>query len=95
MRHGNGRTDCRHSAGLTSRIAANINTGGGGNTFDGGFGPSGKIFRDVGKFGGEDGAWAEWALKFRITIKEYEVGLFQALDMVGDSEAEINMIEVA
>ena len=80
---------------LTSRIAANINTGGGGTTGDGGFGPSGKIFRDIGKFGGEEGAWAEWALKFRITIKEYDVGLFQALEMAGDSEVEINMIEVA
>ena len=45
---------------LTSRITANIN---------GGFGPSAKIFRDIGKFGGEEGAWAEWALKFRITSK--------------------------
>ena len=56
---------------------------------------SGKIFRDIGKFGGEEAAWAEWVLKFRITIKEYDVGLFQALEMAGDSEAEINMIEVA
>ena len=81
---------------LTSRIAANINTGGGGGTTgNGGFGPSGKIFRDIGKFGGEEGAWAEWALKFLITIKEYDVVLFQALEMARDSEAEINMIEVA
>ena len=80
---------------LTSRIAANINIGGGGTTGNGGFGPSGKIFRDVGKFGGEEGAWAEWALKFRITIEEHDVGFFKALDMAGDSEAEINMIEVA
>ena len=77
---------------LTSRIAANINTGGGGTTGNGGFGPSGKIFRDIGKFGGEEGAWAEWALKFRI---KYDVVLFQALEMAGDSEVEINMIEVA
>ena len=78
---------------LTSRIAANINTGGGRTTGNGGFGPSGKIFRDIGKFGCEEGAWAEWALKFRITVKEYDVGLFQALEMAGDSEVEINMIE--
>ena len=81
--------------GLTSRIAANINTGGGGTTGNGGFGPSGLIFRDIGKFGREEGAWAEWALKFRITVKEYDVGLFQALEMAGDSEVEINMTEVA
>ena len=31
---------------LTSRIAAKINTGGGGTTGNGGFGPSGKISRD-------------------------------------------------
>ena len=78
--------------GLTSRIAANINTGG-GTSGNGGFGPSGKIFRDIGKFGGEEGAWAEW--KFRTTVKEYDVGLFQALEMAGDSEVEINMTEVA
>ena len=66
-----------------------------GTTGNGGFGPSGKIFRDIRKFSGEEGAWAEWALKFRITIKEYDVGLFPALEMAGDSEAEINMIEVA
>ena len=64
--------------GLMPMIAANINTGG-GTTGNGGFGPSGKIFRDIGKFGGEEGAWAEWALKFRTTVKEYDAGLFQAL----------------
>ena len=81
--------------GLMPMIAANINTGGGGTTGNGGFGPSGKIFRDIGKFGGEEGAWAEWALKFRTTVKEYDAGLFQALEMAGDSEVEIDMTEVA
>ena len=81
--------------GLMPMIAANINTGGGGTTGNGGFGPSGKIFRDIGKFGGEEGAWAEWALKFRSTVKEYDAGLFQALEMAGDSEVEIDMTEVA
>ena len=61
----------------------------------GGFGPSGKIFRDIGKFGGEEDAWAEWALKFRTTVKEYDAVLFQALEMAGDSEVEIDMTEVA
>ena len=80
-------------ANTTTTMAA-ANTGG-GTTGNGGFGPSGKIFRDIRKFGGEEGAWAEWALKFRITIKEYNVGLFFSLEMAGDSEAEINIIEVA
>ena len=64
--------------GLMPMLAANINTGlsGGGTTGHGGFGPSGKIFRDIGIFGGEEGAWAEWALKFRTTVKEYDAGLF-------------------
>ena len=53
----------RVSEGMASRFAANVLVGGGG---DGGFGPRGKIFRDIGKFSGEEGAWAEWALKFRI-----------------------------
>ena len=41
--------------GLMPMIAANINTGRGRTTGNGGFGPSGKIFRDIGKFGGEEG----------------------------------------
>ena len=69
--------------GLMPMIAANINTGRGGTTGNGGFGPIGKIFRDI---DGEEGAWAEWALKFRTTIKEYDAGLFQALEMAGDLE---------
>ena len=81
--------------GLTSRIAANINTGGGGTTGNGGIGPTGKIFRDIGKIGGDEGAWAEWALNFRTKVKEYDVRLFQALEMAGDSEVETNMTEVA
>ena len=81
--------------GLMPMIAANINTGGGGTTGHGGVGPSGKIFRDIGKFGGEEGAWAEWALKFRTTVKEYDAGLFQALELAGDSKVEIDMTEVA
>ena len=81
--------------GLMPMIAATINTGGGGTTGNGGFGPSGKIFRDIGKFGGEEGAWAEWALKFQSTVKEYDAGLCQALEMAGDTEVEIDMTEVA
>ena len=76
-------------------IAASITAGGGGTTGNTGFGPSGKILRDIGKFGGEEGAWAEWALKFGITVKEYDAGLFQALEMAGDSEVEVDMNEVA
>ena len=78
---------------MASRYAANIPVGGGGG--DGGFGPSGKIFRDIGKFSGEKGAWAEWALKFRITVEECDAGLFKALEIAGDSEVEIDMDEVA
>ena len=80
--------------GMASRYAANVPVvvGGGG---DGGFGPSGKIFRDIGKFSSEEGAWAEWALKCRITVKECDAGLFKALEMAGDSEVEIDMDEVA
>ena len=88
-------TVSRLMEGLMPMFAANINTGGGGITGNGGFGPSDKIFRDIGKFGGEEGAWAEWALKFRTTVKEYDAGLFQALEMAGDSEVEIDMTEVA
>ena len=51
----------RVSEGMASRLAANVPLGGGGGG-DGGFGPSGKIFRDIGKFSGEEGAWVEWAL---------------------------------
>ena len=79
--------------GLMPMIAAKNNTGGGRTT--GKFRPSGKIFRDIGKFGDEEGAWGEWALKFRTTVKEYDAGLFQALEMAGDSEVEIDMTEVA
>ena len=79
--------------GMASRYAANVPVGGGGG--DGGFGPRGKVFRDIGKFSGEEGAWAEWALKFRITVKECDAGLFKALEMAGDSEVEIDMDEVA
>ena len=78
--------------GMVSRYAANVFVGGGGN---GGFGPSGKIFRDTGKFSGEEGAWAEWALKFRITVKECDAGFFKALEMAGDAEVEVDMDEVA
>ena len=88
-------SDSRLMEGLMPMIAANINTGGGGATGNGGFGPSGKIFRDIGKFGSEEGAWAEWAHKFRTNVKEYDAGLFQALEMAGDSEVEIDMAEVA
>ena len=41
--------------GLMPMIAANINTGGGATTGNGGFGPGGKIFRDIRKFGNEGG----------------------------------------
>ena len=68
-----------------------VETGGRG---DGGFGPNGKLFRDVGKFSGEEGAWSEWALKFRATVKECDLNLFKALELAGDSEAEIDMQEV-
>ena len=80
------------SESMASRFAANVPVGGG---CDGGFGPSGKIFRDSGKFSGEEVAWAEWALKFRITVKECDAGLFKALEMAGDSEVEVDMNEVA
>ena len=63
------------SEGMASRFATNVHVGGGG---DGGLGPSGKIFRDIVKFSGEEGAWAEWVLKFRITVKECDAGLFKA-----------------
>ena len=65
-------------------------SGGGG----GGFGPAGRRFRDVGTFGGQEGAWAEWALKFKAMVKEFDATLFRALELAGDSENEINILEV-
>ena len=53
------------------------------------------MFRDIGKFSGEEGAWAEWALKFRATVKECDANLFKALELAGDSEVEVDMEEVA
>ena len=75
--------------GLMGRLAAQVPVGGGGA--DGGFGPNGKLFRDIGKFSGEEGAWAEWALKFRATVKEYDANLFKALELAGDSEVEVDI----
>ena len=31
-------------------------------------------------FSGDEGTWSEWSLKFRATIKECGVALFQALE---------------
>ena len=80
--------------GLISRIAANINIGGGGTTGNGGFGPSGKIFRDIGKFGHEKRVGTVGA-QVPDHSQRYDVWFFQALAMTGDSEVEINMTEVA
>ena len=55
---------------LMPMIAANINRGGG---------TTGDI-RKSENSAAKEGAWAEWALKFRTTIKEYDAGLFQALE---------------
>ena len=76
-----------------TRIAQGAPVPGGG---EGGFhyGPNGQRFRDVGKFGGEEGAWTEWSLKFRATVKECDLNLFRALEMAGESETEVLMEEV-
>ena len=39
-------------------------------------------------------AQAEQALKFRITVKGCDAGLFKALEIAGDSEVEVDMNEV-
>ena len=48
-----------------------------------------RRFGDVGKFSGDEGTWSEWSLKFRATIKECDVALFQALELAGESEIEV------
>ena len=40
------------------------------------------------------GKWTEWEMKFRATVKEFDVGLFRALDMAAEAETEIDMEEV-
>ena len=53
-----------------------------------------RRFRDVGKFSGDEGTWSEWSLKFRATIKECDVALFQALELAGESEIEVTKAHV-
>ena len=85
--------------GLMGRLAQGTPVGGGagGGAGHGGgqrFKDVGKIFKDVGTFSGDEGAWAEWALKFRATVKEYDFTLFRVLEMAGDAEGEVVMTEV-
>ena len=61
--------------GLVPMIAANINTGG-GTTGNGGFGPSGKIFRDIGKFGGEEGRVGRVGAQVRDHSQRIRCGAF-------------------
>ena len=53
-----------------------------------------RRFRDVGKFSGDEGTWSEWSLKFRATVKECDVALFQSLDSASESEIEITKAHV-
>ena len=55
----------------------------------GAYGLNERRFRDVGKFSSEKGLWREWSLKLRATIKECDVGLFQALELAGKADVEI------
>ena len=53
-----------------------------------------RRFRDVGKFSGDEGTWSECSPKFRATIKECDVALFQALESAGESEIEVTKAHV-
>ena len=70
--------------GLMPMIAANVNTGGGGTQWQD-LPRHRKIRRRRGRVGR--------VVKFGTTVKEYDAGLFQALEMAGDSEVEIDMTE--
>ena len=50
-----------------------------------------RRYRDVGKFSGDEGTSS---LKFRSTIKECDVALFQALELAGESEIEVTKAHV-
>ena len=46
------------------------------------------------RFSGDEGTWSEWSLKFRATMMECDVALFQARELAGDSEIEVSKAHV-
>ena len=54
-----------------------------------------RRFRELGTFDGNDDEWKEWALKFRATVKEADVKVYEAMKWAEERSDEILEEEIA